>query len=206
MLRKTALRGSLVRLSCRSMTDDRGHSLVAALREAEQSRRHLLVGSAIAAAAYVAYNECARAYGYMILGSAATEQLYMQRLDGTVELELRLRSFSSVGELRGQLTPVSSAPRTKGAMNHRAFTLLQTAGTDSGISSRTKARHEAMRSTELPPIATLRHVDVIRPWHLSALVFGPSELHLYCRKTRSKTEYFSVLGDSGRIFASSGLE
>ena len=195
------------------MSGDRAHSLVAAVSTNQQSwRRPVLISSALAGL-YYAYNEGVRMYAYMRLGAAATEQLFMQKLEGTVELEMRLRSFSSVGELRGLLTPVSSKPRTAGPMNHRAFTLIHYPDIADekqaeNISKRTKARHEAMRAAELPPIATMRQISLWAPWHLSALMFGPSEIHLYCRKSRCKTEYFSLPpGETSRIWGgASGLE
>ena len=196
----------------RSMSTS-GHSLVAAVEQSSwwPGKRSLMYSSAVAAA-YVAHNEAVRAYAYMRLGSAATEQLFMQKLEGTVELELRLRSFESKGELRGLLTPVSRTPHTVGPINHRAFTLLHHAGSDngeaikeSGLSTRTRDRHEKLRSAELPPVATLRRINLWAPWHLSALVFGPSEMHLYIKKSRSHTEYYTVQGDAGRIWGG-GLE
>jgi hypothetical protein len=130
----------------------------------------------------------------MVLGAAATEQLFMQRLEGTVELELCCQFLSSRAELRGQLTPISEAP-LKGVLNHRAFSLLTTAdGSPNNTSPRTHARHTAAKEKILPPVPTVRVVSVLAPMHvLSALLFGRGELLLYCRKSRSHTEYFTAM-------------
>ena len=86
-------------------------SVVAAVRAdhsaATYSTRRLAVLGGAALCGYWAYGKASNGYAYVQLGAAATEQLFMQGLEGTVELEMTLRPFSSVGELRGNLTPVS---------------------------------------------------------------------------------------------------
>ena len=70
------------------------------------------------------YGMATTGYAYVQLGAAATEQLFMQGLEGTVELQLTLRPFSAVGELRGPLTPVSRPPSRPCAQNHQSFSLI----------------------------------------------------------------------------------
>ena len=135
-------------------------------------------GVALAGACY-AYNKTVDAYAYMQLAAAATEQLYMQQLTGVVELELCLRPFSSVGELRGFLTPVAEAPRTPGPMQHRAFTLLEPAD----VSSKSKARHLAAIEQQLPPVPTVRRVSLLFP-------LSREPTYLYCRKSREGGTHF----------------
>ena len=108
----------------RAMHGNSGTSLVAAV-QAEHSQRwsRVLGGAAAVLGTYKAYDMATRWYAQLLLGSAATEQLYMQQLKGTVELEICIRPFSRVGELRGLLTPVSEAPHVSGPIRHRAFTL-----------------------------------------------------------------------------------
>ena len=174
--------------------DDRSMSLLAAVADAEARRWRMLARGGALLAVYWAYDYATRMYAYMMLGSSATEQLFMQRLEGTVELQLSMRPFSSVGEVRGLLTPVREAPHTSGPMNHRAFTLLTppSVSHDSvGHTPKTKARHAAAAELQLPPVVTKRDVSIFRPMHLSALLW-PQETHLYCRKSKAGTEYFSV--------------
>ena len=139
---------------------------------------------------YLAYEQAVRAYAYMLLGSAATEQLFMQQLEGTVELELSLRPFSPVGELRGLLSPIVEEPRTPGPVRHRAFTLLEPAK----VSKSTYNRHRRAAEQQPPPVAMMRYVSLLRPMHLSALFASQAqEMRLYCRKSRAQTEYFAEL-------------
>ena len=140
---------------------------------------------------YLGYEFAAQRYAYMILGSAATEQLFMQRLEGSVELELCCKPFSTHAELRGQLTPIMEAPRpNKGFPNHRAL--------GSGVlpaenrSKHTRDRFAAAAERSLPPVAMVRQVAVMAPMRLLAVLFGNGELHLYCRKSRAGTEYFTT--------------
>ena len=126
---------------------------------------------------------------FIALGSAATEQLFMQNLEGTVELELTRRPFSSVGELRGLLTPIADASRAQGASaNHRRFSLLSKPdGTDSSWRAR---RHAAAKEVELPPVSLVRRVSVLPSIRLSPLLLGDaSQLTRYVRKSRSGTEF-----------------
>lgn len=157
-------------------------------KQFDETLKWLLIGGGSTILAYLAYNKATHLYATMILGSAATEQLYMQGLEGTVELELRIEPFSTVGELRGLLTPVSERPHTSGPVNHRAFTLL----TPAEISSKTRRRHEAAVQMQLPPVAMTRLVSIYAPAPLSALVTSQAqETFLYCRKSRAETQYFS---------------
>lgn len=169
-------------------------SLVAAVEERSVSRlRRVMYGAGATALAAWAYDFTARWYAQILLRSAATEQLYMQRLQGTVELEMRLQPFSRVGELRGLLTPVAEAPRTSGPIRHRAFTLLEPADPASkGVSSITRARHQAAADAQLPPVATTRQVPCMAPINPIALFAAePPETRLYCRKSRTGTEFFT---------------
>ena len=94
------------------------HSLVAALEQeagpSNASGAGLLVTGGVLLAAgalcYLAYDKAVRAYAFTLLCSAATEQLFMQQLEGKVELELLLTPFSSTGEICGLLSPVAEAP------------------------------------------------------------------------------------------------
>ena len=180
-------------ISCRTLLQTRrglssGHSVVAAVEASHQRIGRLLAGLPILLLTVLAYEKAARSYAMMILGSAATEQLFMQQLEGVVELELETRNLSTTGELRGLLTPVSEEPRTPGPIKHRAFTLLEPAN----VSERTRTRHAAMAQEQLPPVATTRHVSMMRPIRLSALIRNqPPETRFYCRKSRSQTEFFS---------------
>lgn len=167
-------------------TADHSHSLVAAIEAESKPQSRLLVRCGYLVFGYWAYNYVARAYAFMLLGSAATEQLFMQRLEDKVELEMVLQPFSSIGVMRGMLTPVAENPRTSGPMNHRAFTILEPAN----VSSRTLARHTAAAEQQLPPVPTTRHCSVFAPMPLSALL-RPSEERLFIRKDRSGTQYFS---------------
>ena len=118
------------------------------------------------------------------------EQLFMQQLEGTVELELSLRPFSPVGELRGLLSPIVEEPRTPGPVRHRAFTLLEPAK----VSKSTYNRHRRAAEQQPPPVAMMRYVSLLRPMHLSALFASQAqEMRLYCRKSRAQTEYFAEL-------------
>lgn len=148
------------------------------------------------------YDYAAQCYAQMILGAAATEQLWMQRLEGTVELELVIKPLSNIGELRGLLSPVLDAPQVpqhlQGIMNHRAFTLLESSeiAGRSGLSSRTRERHAEINRNQLPPVVMRRAVGVYAPINLLSVLFGGcKDISLYCRKSRAHTEYFTVMPD-----------
>ena len=173
-----------------STSADRSMSLLAALEDESARRRRWLIGGGALVGAYWAYDHVVRAYAFMLLGSSATEQLFMQRLEGTVELEMKLRNCSFIGHVCGRLTPVHEAPHTAGPMNHRAFSILANAS----VSNKTKARHAAAVENQLPPVTLMREVSVLAPLHLSALFSSEpeEEVRLFCRKSRDHgTEYFS---------------
>lgn len=172
------------RMLSRTMSSSAGPTI------AEQQRhlhRRLLLGGGGLAIAYLAYDRLVNWYAYILLRSAATEQLFMQGLEGAVELELRLTPFSTAGEIIGRLTPVSDKPHIAG-LNHRAFTIFSTANT---VSTRTQGRHSAALERQLPPTVQTRHVSVFAPAHLSALILPLGQTKLYCRKTIERTECFT---------------
>ena len=166
-------------------------------RAAVVTKPHRLGLGAIAVGvplACAAYDYATQAYARMILGAAATEQLWMQKLEGTVELELTVRRFCSVGELRGMLSPVLYAPHiSMSTINHRAFTLIESPDFNerSGLSARTRARQAEANKGQLPPTAMKRDVQVCAPLCLLPALFGSKELRFFVRKSRSQTEYFS---------------
>mmetsp|Transcript_18286 Transcript_18286/g.60287 ORF Transcript_18286/g.60287 Transcript_18286/m.60287 type:complete len:235 (-) Transcript_18286:556-1260(-) len=173
------------------------HSLVAALEQeagpSNASGAGLLVTSGVLLAAgalcYLAYDKAVRAYAFMLLGSAATEQLFMQQLEGKVELELLLTPFSSTGEICGLLSPVAEAPSTPGPLKHRAFTLI---GPNDQLTKRTRERHAALGIRQQPPVAMVRRVDLLAPVSLTALVEDePAPVSLFVRKSRGQTEFFT---------------
>ena len=192
-------------------------SVVAAVR-ADQSasttstRRLALLGGA-ALCGYWAYGKASNGYAYVQLGAAATEQLFMQGLEGTVELEMTLSPFSSVGELRGSLTPVSptspwlprnppgpwSGTSSKEARSHQSFSLI------SHPPCHPRSRDEQQPQQE--PLPTVRHVGVLPPLLLSALgsLWSPGlsaacqyllgeSLTLCCTKSRGETKFFPRAG------------
>ena len=161
---------------------------------------------------YWAYGKATNGYAYVQLGAAATEQLFMQGLEGTVELEMTLRPFSSTGELRGSLTPASPTspwlPRnppgpwngtsTQGARSHPSFSL---------ISHPPDQQQQQQREA---PVPTVRHVGVLPPVHLSALggLWSPDlaaacqrlmgeSLTLCCTKSRGETKFFPKVAVAG---------
>ena len=142
----------------------------------------------------IAYNYAAERYAQMLLGSCATEQLWMQKLEGSVELEIKLQPFSPVAEIRGLLSPIVEKPRVAGAINHRAFTLIESPNFSEGVSHRTKARHQANNKAQLPPVMTLRTIEALPPLpSLASLLRGGScfeDVRIFCRKTRAATNYF----------------
>lgn len=157
-------------------------------------------GAGLAAAAALpvaaaAYSYVAHGYAQLVLGAACTEQLWMQRLEGSVELELRMRPFSSCAEVCGMLSPVLERPRTAGPTNHRAFTIIDTPDRSAHLSERTKERHRQVTERQLPPTMMQRSVQVVAPLpSMSALLRGElfEEMRKFCRKTRDGgTEYFS---------------
>ena len=144
---------------------------------------------AAGALCYLAYDKAVRAYAFMLLGSAATEQLFMQQLEGKVELELLLTPFSSTGEICGLLSPVAEAPSTPGPLKHRAFTLI---GPNDQVTKRTRERHAALGIRQQPPVAMVRRVDLLAPVSLTALVEDePAPVSLFVRKSRGQTEFFT---------------
>ena len=124
----------LVRVATRHSSSNFGDPLsVVAAVKAEQSHtrqlvqshtRRLAVAGCAALSGYWAYGKASRGYAYVQLGAAATEQLFMQGLEGTVELELTLRPFSAAGELSGCLTPVARPPTRPSGQSHRSFSLI----------------------------------------------------------------------------------
>lgn len=157
------------------------------------------VAAALAAGFVIswAYDGCVRMHARIVLGAAATKQLVMQRLEGTVELELRYRPLSSTAELRGQLTPLLGAPRAYlGFPRHSSYNSSCEASCDSerhSISNRTRARREEAFERLLPPVATVRQVSILTPLRLLSVIRGcHDEVVLYCRKSRGQTEYFSA--------------
>ena len=192
-------------------------SVVAAVRAdqslASGSRVRLAIAGGAALCGYWAYGKLSNGYAYVQLGAAATEQLFMQGLEGKVELEMTLRPFSSVGELRGSLTPVSptspwlprnppgpwSGTNSKEARSHQSFSLI------SHPPGHPRSRGDEQRSTEQrEPVPTVRHVGVLPPVHLSALgsfwspglsavcqgLLGES-LTLCCTKSRGETQFYN---------------
>ena len=159
-------------------------------------------GAGLAAAAALpvaaaAYNYVADGYAKLVLGAACTEQLWMQRLEGSVELELRMRPFSSCAEVCGILSPVLERPRTAGPTNHRAFTIIDTPDRSAHLSERTKERQRQVAERQLPPTMMQRKVGGLLPPlpSMSALLRGElfEESRKFCRKTRDGgTEYFST--------------
>merc|ERR1711871_283513 len=132
-----------------------------------------------------------------MLGSAATEQLWMQRLEGDVELELKMTPFSQAAEIRGTLSPVHTKPHVQtGAVNHRGFTLLEAPSGSSGLSEHTRARQREMAKDQLPPVMMQRTIKVLAPLpNLWSLLQGGSSgdgLSIFCRKSRKQTEYFNT--------------
>lgn len=195
------------RLLCSLPKHQRDLSLVGAVAAADaaaaSSRRQILRGVGAAAVGYFLYDAAIIAYARIRLGAAATEQLFMQGLDGEVCLELRLTAFSSQAELRGKLTPVGRRAPAGDFANHRDFSLLsypppKDDRTKSGLSHdflkmpmdgiQRHVQGKKAREPPPPPVAATRPVSVFAPVHLSAL-FGATETRLYCRKTRYKTEY-----------------
>ena len=165
----------------------------------------MLRGVGAAVVGYFIYDAAILAYARIMLGAAATEQLFMQGLDGEVRLELKLTAFSSQAELRGKLTPVGRRAPAGDFANHRDFSLIshppKADRTKSGLSHDFLKmpmdgiqRHVGKKAREppQPPVHATRVVPVFAPFHLSAL-FGLAETRLYCRKTRHKTEYPSTL-------------
>ena len=135
-----------------------------------------------------AYDKASMGYAYIQLGAAATEQLYMQGLQGVVELELTLKPLSSVGELRGALTPVGKAPTLPGyQQQHKRFSLIA----HPPGHPRSKTSEEDVSRPE--PVSTLRHVHVLPPLHLFALALGTTST-LCCTKSRTETKYFPRVG------------
>lgn len=192
-------------------------SVVAAVRAdhsaATYSTRRLAVLGGAALCGYWAYGKASNGYAYVQLGAAATEQLFMQGLEGTVELEMTLRPFSSVGELRGNLTPVSPTspwlPRSppgprngassKEARSHQSFSLI------SHPPGHPRSRDQQHQQPE--PVPTVRHVGVLPPLHISALgsLWSPGlsaacqyllgeSLTLCCTKSRGETKFFPRAG------------
>ena len=178
---------------------------------ASSTRRLALTGGAMLCG-YWAYGKATNGYAYVQLGAAATEQLFMQGLEGTVELEMTLRPFSSTGELRGSLTPASPTspwlPRnppgpwngtsTQGARSHPSFSL---------ISHPPDQQQQQQREA---PVPTVRHVGVLPPVHLSALggLWSPDlaaacqrlmgeSLTLCCTKSRGETKFFPKVAVAG---------
>ena len=112
----------------------------------------------------------------------------MQRLEGAVVLELTRRPFSSVAEIRGQLTPVSEAPQVAGSgFNHRRIPHLETPPEG----TRRARRQAAALAEQLPPVSLTRSVSVLPPLRLSSLVFGSPTITQYVRKSREGTAYFT---------------
>ena len=149
----------------------------------------------VAPLAWHGYNYAAQCYAQIMLGAACTEQLWMQKLQGTVELELCIKPFSRIGELRGMLSPVLEKPHVSGPINHRAFTLIESPNfaDREGLSQRTKARHAERNRDQLPPVIMRRDIPVWPPLpNVLELLYGEShqEIQLFCRKTRAQTEYF----------------
>ena len=181
-------------------------SLVSAVEAAETAatkrKRLLLKGAGLGLLGSLTYDAGVQAYARIILGAAATEQLFMQGLEGEVELELILTNFSSKAELRGDLTPVER-PAARGSFaTHRNFSLLKKPPKAGGADrsdeeassfklSRAFLRSKASPKEPAAPVASRRLVSVFAPARLSALVLGLPETSLYCRKSRCKTEYFT---------------
>ena len=120
----------------------------------------------------------------------------MQRLEGSVELELRMRPFSRCAEVCGILSPVLEKPRTPGPTNHRMFTIIDTPTAAEHLSERTKERHRQVAEQQLPPVMMRRSVRVFAPLpSMSGLLRGElfEDVRKFCRKTRDGgTEYFST--------------
>ena len=172
-LRAASLR--LVRHASRgSHTGTDPLSVVAAVRadqsHASGSRVRLALAGGAVLCGYWAYGKASNGYAYVQLGAAATEQLFMQGLEGTVELEMTLRPFSSVGELRGSLTPVSptspwlprnppgpwSGTSSKDARSHKSFSLI------SHPPGHPRSRADEQYGQQPgEPVPTMRHVGVL---------------------------------------------
>jgi hypothetical protein len=168
---------------------------------------------------YWAYGKATNGYAYVQLGAAATERLFMQGLEGTVELEMTLRPFSSTGELRGSLTPASPTspwlPRnppgpwnrasTQGPRSHPSFSLIS------------HPPDQQQQQQHAAPVPTVRRVGVLPPVHLSALgglwsadlaaacqrLLGES-LTLCCTKSRGETKFFPRLAGGGEPWTLDG--
>lgn len=182
-------------------------AVTAADAAADSSRRRILRGVGAAAVGYFLYDAAITAYARIMLGAAATEQLFMQGLDGEVQLELCLTAFSSQAELRGKLTPVTRKAPAGTYANHKDFSLIsyppKEGRTSSGLSHdflkmpmdgiQRHIQGKNAREPPPPPVAATRPVSVFAPVHLSALFLGQKETRLFCRKTKYKTEYPSAL-------------
>merc|ERR1711865_455862 len=197
-----------------------GHRRPALRRGCRQSgpvsRVRVAIAGGAALCGYWAYGKLSNGYAYVQLGAAATEQLFMQGLEGKVELEMSLSPFSSVGELRGSLTPVSptspwlprnppgpwSGNSSKEARSHQSFSLI------SHPPGHPRSRDEQQPQQE--PVPTVRHVGVLPPLHLSALggLWSPGlsaacqyllgeSLTLCCTKSRGETKFFPRAGGRG---------
>lgn len=86
------------------------------------------------------------------------------------------------------LTPVAEAPHIAGAaVNHHRFSIL--AAPDGSDSDWRAKRHANAVANELPPVELVRHVSILPPLSLSAMLFGESTLTRYLRKSKHKTEF-----------------
>ena len=155
-----------MRVATRHSTSNVGDPLsVVAAVKAEQSHtrqlavshtRRLAIAGCAALSGYWAYGKASRGYAYVQLGAAATEQLFMQGLEGTVELELTQRPFSAAGELSGCLTPVARPPTHSSGQSHRSFSLIA----HPPGHPRSKATADAQ---PLAPVPAVRLIGVLPP-------------------------------------------
>lgn len=186
LLRGRRLGSSRASSSSSGGADDRTMSLVAAVEDGNKANQRLLWRCAAAMLGYCCYDWLSEAMARISLGAAATEQLFMQRAQGEVVLQLTRKPLSTVGEIRGQLTPVNEAPRTSGgAFNHRRVPYIDTPPEGS---MRAKRHADAM-AAQLPPVPLTRTVSVLPSLRLSAFISGDSTLTRYCRKSRAGTAY-----------------
>mmetsp|Transcript_8202 Transcript_8202/g.19381 ORF Transcript_8202/g.19381 Transcript_8202/m.19381 type:complete len:149 (+) Transcript_8202:435-881(+) len=125
---------------------------------------------------YWLWNAAAWAYAYRVLGVEAERVLADRDHQGSVEVELHMKSFSPRGETRSpDLSEVKA--KTEGRWSR--------GGGGGGTASSIDSPYDSPYRTPVEP----RRVLVLPLVHVSALLLGRSEYSLWCRKSKGTSEF-----------------
>ena len=176
-----AARGDLD--ECRRLLAHDPRSMPSVVQEVERARatgaRRLASQLVGALCGYWLWNAVAWSFAYRVLGAEAERLLAERDFHGSVELELRMKSFSPRCEIRAPDERSPQSPPLEPPMFSSTTGPLDSAATEPPAPA---------ESPWTPPVEP-RRVLVLPLVHLSALWSGRGEYSVWCRKSKHASEF-----------------